>query len=48
MLNTFMKILYLKDYMWLLPQSQQERTDFLGYRRYEALTKHIKPFFKKK
>ena len=38
-----MKILYMKDYKWLL---SQERIDFLGYIRYEALAKHIKPFLK--
>ena len=42
-----MKILYLKGYKWLLSQNQRVRIDFLGYRRYEALAKHIKPFFKK-
>ena len=38
-----MKILYLKDYKWLL---SRERIDFLGYIRYKALTKHIN-FFQK-
>ena len=42
-----MKILYLKDYKWLLSQSQQVRIDFLGYIGYEALAKHIKHFFEK-
>ena len=42
-----MKILYLKGYKWLLSQSQGVRIDFLGYRRYEALAKHIKPVLKK-
>ena len=42
-----MKILYLKAYKWLLPQNQGVRIDFLGYRWYEALTKHIKAFLKK-
>ena len=42
-----MKILYLKGYKWLLSQNQRVRIDFLGYRRYNALAKHIKPFFKK-
>ena len=41
-----MKILYLKGYKWLLSQNQQVRIDFLGYRRYEALAKYIKPFLK--
>ena len=39
-----MKILNLKGCNWL---NQQVRNDFFGYRRYEALAKHIKPFFKK-
>ena len=30
----------------LLPQNQQVRNDFFGYRRCEALTEHIKPFLK--
>ena len=42
-----MKILYLKDYKWLLSQNQRVRNDFFGYRRYETLAKHIKPFFTK-
>ena len=42
-----MKILYLKGYRWLLSQNQQVRNDFSGYRGYEALAKHIKPFFTK-
>ena len=41
-----MNILYLKVYKWLLSQNQQVGIDFLGYIRYEALTKHIKPFLK--
>ena len=41
-----MKILYLKGYKWLLSQNQRVRIDFLGYRRYETLAKHIKPFLK--
>ena len=41
-----MKILYLKGYEWLLSQNQLLRNDFFGYRRYEALTQHIKPFLK--
>ena len=39
-----MKILYLKGYKWLLSQNQRVRNNFSGYRRYEALAKHIKPF----
>ena len=42
-----MKKMYLKDYKWLLSQDQWVRTDCLGYMQYEALAKHIKPFFKK-
>ena len=42
-----MKILYLKGYEWL-SQNQRVRNDFFGYRRYEALSKHIKPFLKKR
>ena len=42
-----MKILYLKGYKWLLSQNQQARNDFSGYRQYEVLAKHIKPFLKK-
>ena len=42
-----MKILHLKGYNWLLSQNQRVRNDFFGYRRYEALAKHISPFFKK-
>ena len=41
-----MKILYLKGYKWLLSQTQRVRIEFLGYIRYEALAKHINPFFK--
>ena len=41
-----MKTLYLKGYKWLLSQNQQVRIVFLGYRWYEALAKHIKPFLK--
>ena len=40
--NTSLKILYLKDYKWLLSQNQQVRNNFFGYRWYEALAKHIK------
>ena len=28
--NNLLKILYLKDYKWLLAQNQQERNDFFG------------------
>ena len=42
-----MKILYLKDCKWTLSQNQRVRNDFFGYRRYEELAKHMKPFFKK-
>ena len=42
-----MKTLYLKGYKWLVSQNQQLRIDFRDYRRYNALAKHIKPFFKK-
>ena len=38
-----MKILYLKRYKWLLSQKQRVKNHFFGYRRYDALTKHIKP-----
>ena len=41
-----MKILCLKGYKWLLFQNQRVRNDSFGYRRYEALAKHIKPFLK--
>ena len=41
-----MTILYLKGCKWLLSQNQQVRNDLLGYRRYEALAKHTKPFLK--
>ena len=39
-----MKAYYLKDYKWFFSQNQRVRNDFSGYRRYEALAKHIKPF----
>ena len=42
-----MKILYLKGCKWTVPQNQRVRNDFFGYRRYEELAKHMKPFFKK-
>ena len=38
-----MKILYLKRYKWLLSQKQRVKNHFSGYRRYDALAKHIKP-----
>ena len=38
-----MKILYLKKYKWFLSQKQRVKIHFFGYRRYDALTKHIKP-----
>ena len=41
-----MKILFLEDYKWLLFQNQQVRNDVFGYRRYETLAKHLKPFSK--
>ena len=42
-----MKILYLKGYKWLFSRNQRVRNDVFGFRQYEALVKHIKPFFKK-
>ena len=30
-----------------MSQNQRVRNDFFGYRRYEVLAKHIKPFLKK-
>ena len=42
-----MKILHLKGCKWLLSQNQGVRNYFFGYRRYEALGKHIKSFLKK-
>ena len=39
--------MYLKGYTSFLPQSQQARNDFFGYRWYEVLAKHIKLFLKK-
>ena len=42
-----MKTLYLKGYKWLLSENQLVRIDFFGYRWYEAMVKHIKPFLKK-
>ena len=43
-----MKILYLKGCKWTLPQNQRVRNDFFGYRRYEELAKHTKPFLSNK
>ena len=37
-----MKILYWKDYKCFLSQNQRVRNGFFGYKRYEALAKHIK------
>ena len=42
-----MKILYLKGYKWLLFQKQRVRNGFLGYRQFQTLAKHMKPFFAK-
>ena len=44
--KTLMKTFYFRSCKWLLSQNQQVRTDFSGYRRYEVLAKHIKPFTK--
>ena len=38
-----MRIYYNKIYKWLLSQNQRVRNGFFGYRRYEALAKHVKP-----
>ena len=43
-----MKILYLKGSKWVLSKNQQVKIDFLGYIRYKALARHIKPLKKKK
>ena len=43
-----MRIYYNKIYKWLLSQNQRVRNGFFGYRRYEALAKHVKPFLKKR
>ena len=43
-----MKVLCLKCYTWLLLLNQRARIDFLGHIWYEALAKHIKPFFEKR
>ena len=40
-----MKILYLKNYTWLLPETTSN--DFFGYRRYQVLATHIKASLKK-
>ena len=45
--KTLMKILYLKGDKWSLSQNERVRNDVFGYRRYQALAKHIKPFSKK-
>ena len=37
-----MKVLCLKGHKWLLFQNQGVRNDFFAYRRFEALSKHIK------
>ena len=39
-----MKILYLKAHKLLLSQNLRVKNDVFGYRRYEALAKHMKPF----
>ena len=41
-----MKTLYLKSCKWLLSQNQQVRNDVFGYRRYQVLVEHMKPFSK--
>ena len=41
-----MNIFYWKDYKWLLSQKQRGRNGVFGYRRYEALAKHIRFFLK--
>ena len=38
---------HLKDYKWFLSQNQRVRDDFFGYRRCEAIAKHIKSFSKR-
>ena len=43
-----MKIFYLKDHTWLLPQNQRVRNGLFGYRQYWAPVKHIKPLKKNK
>ena len=42
-----MKIFFLKDYKRLVSQNQRVRNDFFGYRRYQSLAKHSKPFVRK-
>ena len=42
-----MKISYLNDNKWSLSQNQRVKNDFIYYRRYKALAKHIKHFSKK-
>ena len=37
-----MQILYLKGYLWLLPQNQRVRNDIFGCRQYSTLPKHLK------
>ena len=41
-----MEMLYLRGYKWLFFQNHRVINDFFGYRRYEALAKHIKLFLK--
>ena len=43
-----MKIFYLKDHKWLLPQNQRVRNGLFGYRQYWAPVEHIKPLKKNK
>ena len=43
----YWKFFYRKGYKWLLYQNQRVKNGCLGYKRYEALAKYIKPFFKK-
>ena len=42
--NSLARILYLKDYEWLLSQKRRVKNYFFGYRRKEELAEHIKPF----
>ena len=42
-----MKNLYLKGCKWFLFQSQQVRNYFFGYKWYDPVAKHNKPFLKK-
>ena len=39
-----MKIFVSDGLKVVVPQSQRVRIDVLGYRRYEAMAKHVKPF----